>query len=528
MQSRKYIEIPGKVCRVLMVTFLLCLMLMIVQAITLEMTRTMFTDNRTTNQNQEVQQEPIDHQELVENSRRLFLHDGTVHLAYRNNSQYEEQQLKIYDTNDNLLWQGKDSDLPDKYLKWSNTTQYYRNYNYYMYIRNAVYPGPRRSVIIPVLNRSEIINMWRYDYLKEYFEGYDKDGNIIAYCGSNGFTREKSEIKPLGIGKNIIPWIPVDGGGPIVMWAYKSDLYQIDFRKQTFKTLLHLPDDEIRDILTHNWMSLSPDGDYYQISEDYRPLLTCKTEHGRTYVVLRDPNESFQIKVPEGLKVVISEVTATKEKIYMLASYSSLIYPKEIPVNYDEYTKWRQERMNKPIEYAEELYEVDSAGNIKLINRYEWEKLPKEVTVSRESLHMQKITSALSKISPAFYDILNRFVFARLIRYNSEFLKDLRSFFMFAPNINVYSYLLSLILAGFVFIHAWPRRKCIVCLIAWIVFVFLFNVVGLLVYLALNFTPTIKCQKCNKKRGLNTPNCPRCGAELSTMSPDKLCLITES
>ena len=83
-------------------------------------------------------------------------------------------------------------------------------------------------------------------------------------------------------------------------------------------------------------------------------------------------------------------------------------------------------------------------------------------------------------------------------------------------------------MAGIVFLHAWPRRKSMTSLIGWVVFVFLFNVVGLLVYLALNFTSTIRCHNCDKKRGLTTPQCPHCGAELSVAVPGKLSIIAET
>jgi Zn finger protein HypA/HybF involved in hydrogenase expression len=46
--------------------------------------------------------------------------------------------------------------------------------------------------------------------------------------------------------------------------------------------------------------------------------------------------------------------------------------------------------------------------------------------------------------------------------------------------------------------------------------------------LATNFTPTIKCHKCNKKRGLKTSKCPHCNAELSIVNTDRICIITEN
>ena len=166
MRRQKYIELTGKCCRVLMLTFLLSLSLLIIQLFTLEIINEFFIYNRSSSQSQEAQQEPVDHQELIENSGKLFLPDGTVHLLYRNTELAQNQQMQIYDLNDNLLWEGDDNALPDKYLKWSNSIRYSMNYDYMIDRIGSVYPDPRRSVIVPVLNNRDIISLWRYNYIK--------------------------------------------------------------------------------------------------------------------------------------------------------------------------------------------------------------------------------------------------------------------------------------------------------------------------------------------------------------------------
>jgi hypothetical protein len=67
--------------------------------------------------------------------------------------------------------------------------------------------------------------------------------------------------------------------------------------------------------------------------------------------------------------------------------------------------------------------------------------------------------------------------------------------------------------------HAWARRSSGTKLLFWLVFVGLFNLAGLLTYLALNHTPVIKCPPCGKKRGLERVDCVRCGAELPRPEP---------
>jgi len=462
----------------------------------------------------------------------LFLPDGTVHLGYIDYSLPQEQQYMIYDLNDNLLWQGKDIALPDKYLKWSNSTRYSMNYDYMISRIDSVYPEPRKSVIVPVLNDRQILVLWRYNYIKGYFEGFDKNGNIIGYCGSDGFTKEKSQLKPLEKARSLKAWMPVQGGGPIMMWADKNDIFQIDFRKQTFQMLLHLPDKKIRDIFMHNWMELSHDEEYYQVSEGYRPILFCRTEDNSVYVILRDPNKTFEINIPEDSNIYVSNVTATHDKIYMRATYSSLIPPKEIDRYSNAFSKWLLERMKEPIERSEKLYEVDFADNINLISEFDWTSPPRQLAQSSVD-PTEKFQKLLSKFSPVFYDPLsglaNRFLRRLSNNYYQGLLDDSLYFMIqFALSYSPTGYLLSLFMAGIVFLHGWPRRKSIVSLIGWIGFAFLFNIVGLLVYLALNYTPTIKCHNCNKRRGLNTPQCPRCGADLSITVPGKLSIITET
>jgi hypothetical protein len=268
-------------------------------------------------------------------------------------------------------------------------------------------------------------------------------------------------------------------------------------------------------------MELGPDSENFKVSEEYRPMILCYTEENTVLTILRDPAEVIQIKIPEDSEARISSVTATREKIYMRAFYYGLKPPKEIAQNSKAYSKWIRDRRKKPIERAEELYQVDSDGQITLINRFEWTRQPRQRGVDRR----EKFRRLLSKTSPAFYDILVGFFikyFRRSLIYNQDFYQLFHTLLQFAPSYNPFSYLLSMLVAGIVFFHAWPRRTSLASLIGWIVFTALFNIVGLFVYLALNYTPTIQCPKCNKRRGLNRPQCSRCGGGLPANAPQTL------
>jgi hypothetical protein len=77
----------------------------------------------------------------------------------------------------------------------------------------------------------------------------------------------------------------------------------------------------------------------------------------------------------------------------------------------------------------------------------------------------------------------------------------------------------------FAFWHGWSRRTSWIRFIFWLVFVGLFNLAGLLTYLALNHTVVIKCPVCGKRRGLQIENCIRCKVKLPVPEKRELDLI---
>jgi DNA-directed RNA polymerase subunit RPC12/RpoP len=80
-------------------------------------------------------------------------------------------------------------------------------------------------------------------------------------------------------------------------------------------------------------------------------------------------------------------------------------------------------------------------------------------------------------------------------------------------------------MVGIAFLHGWPRRTSWGKLIFWLAFTLVFNLAGLLTYLALNHTTVIKCPVCGRRRGLIQVNCVRCGAELPIPERRKTDLI---
>ncbi|HAL44419.1 MAG: hypothetical protein A2Y12_08345 [Planctomycetes bacterium GWF2_42_9] len=73
---------------------------------------------------------------------------------------------------------------------------------------------------------------------------------------------------------------------------------------------------------------------------------------------------------------------------------------------------------------------------------------------------------------------------------------------------------LSFLMMLFTFWHGWARKNNRVCFGLWIIFVGVFGLAGLLTYLGLNHTTTIKCPACGKNRNLEQDKCIRCDAKL--------------
>ncbi|MHC4123930.1 MAG: hypothetical protein ACYSSI_10185, partial [Planctomycetota bacterium] len=72
------------------------------------------------------------------------------------------------------------------------------------------------------------------------------------------------------------------------------------------------------------------------------------------------------------------------------------------------------------------------------------------------------------------------------------------------------------------------RRTSWLKLAFWLIFTGIFNLAGLLTYLAFNHTKTIKCPVCNRYRGLVKVNCVRCGSEMPLPEEKKTDLIYSS
>ncbi len=469
---------------------------------------------------------------IIRNSAKEFLPDGTIHhvnrLENKPSRRDEPEMLQIYDINDNLLWEGLDNKNPYEYLSWSSRIS--SRYNSFTQQRlkqiQIITPGFSQDIEILVGSDNQTEQIWRYRPAQGHFVGYDNEGQEIGYLGSTGFTDSESNVKSLGEFKLFTAWIPKDSDVPIFLWQRQKCVFQIDFQKQQVELLLESIDSDITQMELHAWRDLKPDSEDYVNPEKYRPLLLCRTADGKHHLILRNPEQKLTFNAP------VSSATATKQGIFLRHRGNDMAPPDKIRYSPNLFGKWYKERLGKPRNLWTELYKVDNRGNLELLNRYDWTITPLPQIFVKGMKTEQIIRNSVVQVSPPLYDYILYIVCRKFWMYTTEW-RNSDEFFpiMFYiiqemhPQQKLTNRILSLIMMAFMFFHGWPRRTTWPKFIFWLFFVGLFNLAGLLTYLALNHTSVIKCSSCGKRRGIKQVGCVRCGAELQAPRQGKLDLI---
>ncbi len=525
----KYIATSAKV---FMTVLIVLVAVSILQAIILEIERT-FQFSATTKPKAELTQEEK-RLKRIRNSTREFLPDGTIHLVFkprRTPGRMDETETEqIYDTNDNLLWEGPGNYRPYEYLSWAKQLRRYREgfTREQMKQTQMITTDFSRNVRIPVRSDNKTEQICRYHPGAKYFKGYNTSGEKIGYAGSTGFTNSKSKVKPVGEFRFFTAWCPQDSYSPTLLWQTQRRLYQIDFEKQHVELIFESTDSDIEIDRTslHAWRDLKPGMEKYIDPEKYRPLLLCVTEDGKHHLILREPERQFSLAVPR------SSATATKQDIFVYSFGSDAFPPADIVRSRELLNKWFQQLRGKPRNLWTELYKVDNQGGLELLNRYDWTRPAPSVPVVRARDPRTTVQRCVSQFSPPLYDVAVRllgrkfWLWAFDSRNRGDFFNSLVRMTMdIRPYGGVINRVLSALMMVFVFLHGWPRRTSWAKFAFWLIFVGILNLAGLLTYLALNHSVVIKCPACGKRRGLAQVDCVRCQAELPAPERGKLDLI---
>jgi len=466
----------------------------------------------------------------IKNSAKEFLPDGTIHLIYRLEHISDQiSQEQIYDTNDNLLWEGQSDKRPYEYLSWAKNLRSRDGFNkWQMKQVRMITTDFSRNVRIPVRSDNKTEQIWRYYPGAGYFKGYNASGEQIGYAGATGFSDSKSKVKPFGEFRLFTAWCPKDSFSPILLWQTQRRIYQINFEKQEVETIFESTESDIETERTnlHAWRDLKPGEKEYIDHNKYRPLIHCQTGDDKLHLILREPKQQFSLSIPR------ASVTATKQDIFVCNYGNDAFPPKDIIKSQDLYFKWLEERGGKPRNFWAELYKMDNQGNLDLLNRYDWTIPPISGFEVKVRDRRPTVKRYVSQFSPTLYDLVVRLLGRKFLtsvyayQNRGDFFCGLVQMILeIRPYEGFINRILSALMMVFVFWHGWPRRTSWAGFVFWLVFVGAFNIAGLLTYLALNHTTVIKCPVCGKRRGLAQVDCVRCQAELPAPKRGKIDLI---
>ncbi|MCP4611889.1 MAG: hypothetical protein GY845_24565 [Planctomycetes bacterium] len=522
----QYITTPA---RVFMTVFIVLFAVSMLQGICIQIEQTYAAKKRFKDEEKSKAKLTDEEQRLdrIRSSTKEFMTDGTIHLINRlehiSDQKYQEQ---IYDTNDNLLWEGPSDKRPYEYLPWDKHLR--RGSESFtkkqMKQTQIIRTDFSRNVSVPVRTGTKIEQIWRYHPGAGYFKGYNASSEQIGFAGAAGFTDSKSKVKPFGEFGLFTAWCPKDSFSPILLWQTQRRIYQINFEKQEVETIFESTEADIESerISLTAWRNLNPGEKGYIDPNKYRPLIQCNTRDGKHHLILREPEQQLS------LNLRYASVIATKQEIYVRSFGSDSFPPEDIEL----YNKWLEERRGKTRNLWIKLFKVDNLGNLDLLNRYDWTAPPLTWPMTTARDPRPTVKRYVSQFSPPLYDFVVRLFSRKFLtsfysyQNRGDFSYDLlQGLLEIRPYDGVINRIFSILMMVFVFWHGWPRRTTWARFIFWLVFVGLFNIAGLLTYLALNHTAVIKCPACGKRRGLAQVNCVRCRAQLPAPERGKLDLI---
>jgi hypothetical protein len=361
--------------------------------------------------------------------------------------------------------------------------------------------------------------VWQYDFETDSFTGYKVRGDLIGYLGAGGFVSSKARVKPFGEFHGFTAWTGKDPSAVMMMWQTKRRIYQIDFRSRKVETIFNSPESDVVLVQWHQWRPMNhKDRDASDIR--YRPSIDCITADYCHHLVMREPNQIITIKLPEQMWLIrtirykMSKVNfvATADNIFL--KYYEKGYNPPQPLKL--LSQYRYEYNSKPRPQSLQLYKVTDNGSLELVSRFDWIR-PAMKIMSVPDRRAVTLNWA-SVVSPPVFNLLWYIFGDELYEFGAEQIGIIQLYAQIItelrPRYGLLNYILSGAMMAFAFWHGRSRRTSWARLILWLIIVGAFNLAGLLTYLGLNHTPVIGCPVCGEKRGLERPDCVRCGSGL--------------
>jgi hypothetical protein len=308
-----------------------------------------------------------------------------------------------------------------------------------------------------------------------------------------------------------------------LLWLTKSRLYQIDFPHSSIQPLFETGGKEVTRLFADNWNGLR--------ASDSRqpPLLALTTKDGACRILWGQPARRVELELPHKPKGFAFPGTADGKLFIRTVGVEGGWGPPD-PI---EYRSWAAQYRHRPYKQWTELHEVSEAGQMKLVNRFEWMVPARPVTEPADGRDEPAIAQhkCVLSFSPPLYWAAWQWIVAQpweayrgqadsfMPRAMAEVLSVLH------PASLAATLAISLAMAAVALWHGWARRTCWWAFSFWLGLVAVFGLAGLLTYLGLNHTPVIRCAACGRKRALQRLTCPACGAEFPKPSPRDVDLV---
>ena len=449
----------------------------------------------------------------IHNSQKAFTPDGTVYLVNDNMtdpSGFNKKKIIVKDQHSKILFEGKEEDNPYLFIQWyPKKTDRYRHYlnidQRHLNELNLIGGNFSRHYVVPMVDiHNRRIGHWFFDTNKRIFKYYTVSGQQLGYLGTNGYTENQSNAIGFMDCQKMINWVRPNSFDPIMIYQDQHSVYQIDFQNKQVNTLVKTEKDPIRHMVLTNWQET----EVY----DYRPALTILTNSNKLYLHLKRPEQTIETQLPSDFYTRMARFAADNNTIFARLED----YPEAPKTNdWNVFVTWYRENRNKAKEHRVRLFEVDRMESFTEKSSFVWIEPARHPNIVHRTLPdtASRLANSLSSPVPMWLTrhLLKTGNYRQGPVWSRETMQFVRGYSTFKTPINL---CVMTVCAIITFLHGWPRRTHIARLTFWIVFVFLFNLPGLLTYLALNHTPIVHCENCNKKRGLMQDVCCRCGTTL--------------
>lgn len=513
MHTHKYlnhITTPTKtLCILLMAIFLTGVIQLIVTQIWWEYSRTHTTPGTPPSAEKVVKDTPLWD---IHDSVKMFDSDGTVYLVKTVSFPGTRQSKYIVkDRNNTTLFEGNEKDNPYEFIQWQPKTKnryvHYQNINQdYLNELNLIGGEFSRHFVIPIVDElNHRVGHWIFNTDKRIFKYYSVTGQQLGYLGTNGYTKNKTDALGFEKCETMINWLRFNTYDPIMIYRTRYAVFQIDFENKQVKTLIKTNDDPIRHMRLHNWQ----DTEVY----DYRPALAVFTESGKLYLHLKNPKHVIETQLPNDFPTYSTPMFAADGRT-IFAEYQEILgYPKSD--DWDVCRTWWRENQYKAKDHRIRLFELDKTGKFTEKSSFVWTEPARQPNIAVQSTReaIYYTVNSLSSPIPGWITMhwLKTGDYRQAAEWIQGIMEFIREYSVFKLPINLCVMTVFAILS---LLHGWPRRTHIAKLVFWVAFVFLFNLPGLLTYLALNHTTVIHCAHCSKRRGLLQDVCCRCGTAL--------------